>query len=63
MSNSEYVVESDGCGLTISGFYYVSMRREDGVIEGLYCDPQSSPYQYLRLGRVQKSSFPAWSFR
>lgn len=60
---NDYVVESDGCGLTISGFYYVSMRREDGCIEGLYCDPHSSPYQYLKLSRAQESAFPAWDFR
>ena len=37
------------CGLTISGFYYVCLRRSDGVLEGLYYDPQSSPYQRLYL--------------
>lgn len=63
INGGDFVVESDGCGLTISGFYYVSMRREDGLVEGLYCDPQSSPYQYLRLGRVPTSAFPAWDFR
>lgn len=38
-----------GHGLTISGFYYVSMRRSDGSVEGLYFDPMSTPYQCLRL--------------
>ena len=38
-----------GHGLTISGFYYVSLRRSDGVVEGLYFDPTSTPYQCLRL--------------
>ena len=37
-------------GLSIKGFYYVCMRRSDGAIEGLYFDPQSSPYQRLRMG-------------
>ena len=32
-----------GHGLTISGFYYVSLRRADGAVEGLYYDPASSP--------------------
>ncbi|KAI5370918.1 putative vacuolar import/degradation protein Vid24 [Septoria linicola] len=44
--------ESDqdrGHGLTISGFYYVSLKRQDGAVEGLYFDPQSTPYQCLRL--------------
>nr|POE88257.1 uncharacterized protein p8a3.13c [Quercus suber] len=36
-------------GLTISGFYYVSLCRGSGEIEGLYFDPQSTPYQFLRL--------------
>ncbi|KAI9888834.1 MAG: hypothetical protein M1814_006237 [Vezdaea aestivalis] len=36
-------------GLTISGFYYISMRRSDGAIEGLYCDPEGTPYQSLKL--------------
>lgn len=52
----------EGCGLTISGFYYVCLRREDGGIEGLYCDPDSSPYQHLKLGRVGGGVFPTWSF-
>ncbi|KAF2433201.1 hypothetical protein EJ08DRAFT_731896 [Tothia fuscella] len=55
---------ADGCGLTISGFYYVCLRRGDGGVEGLYCDPHSSPYQHLTLERQQKfSQFPAWSFK
>ena len=37
------------CGLTISGFYYVCLRRSDGALEGLYYDPQSSPFQRLYL--------------
>lgn len=36
-------------GLTISGFYYVSLRRADGEVEGLYFDPMSTPFQRLRL--------------
>ena len=36
-------------GLSIKGFYYVSLRRRDGRIEGLYFDPQSSPYQRLEM--------------
>lgn len=48
---------AEGCGLTISGFYYVCLRREDGRIEGLYCDPQSSPYQHLVLERDKAESW------
>ncbi|KAG0017288.1 hypothetical protein BGZ81_010800 [Podila clonocystis] len=36
-------------GLTIAGFYYIAMRRSDGVIEGYYHDQQSTPYQHLCL--------------
>ncbi|KAK1810576.1 hypothetical protein LTR12_015047 [Friedmanniomyces endolithicus] len=38
-----------GHGLTISGFYYVSLRRSTGEVEGLYFDPGSTPFQCLRL--------------
>jgi len=41
-------------GLSISGFYYVSLRRSDGKLEGLYFDPQSSPYQRLELRPERK---------
>ncbi|SMY19572.1 unnamed protein product [Zymoseptoria tritici ST99CH_1A5] len=38
-----------GHGLTIGGFYYVSLRRADGRVEGLYFDPGSTPFQRVRL--------------
>ncbi|OJD15277.1 hypothetical protein AJ78_04462 [Emergomyces pasteurianus Ep9510] len=52
-------------GLTISGFYYISVRREDGHIEGMYYDPGSSPYQHLSLSPQlrEKMVFPAYGFR
>ena len=53
----------EGCGLTISGFYYVCLRRSDGRVEGLYYDPQSSPYQCLELESVRGRWFPKWGFR
>ncbi|KAF2503290.1 hypothetical protein BU16DRAFT_555297 [Lophium mytilinum] len=56
-------VTEDGCGLTISGFYYVCLRRSDGAVEGLYYDPQSSPYQHLKLVPVSGGVFPKWEFR
>lgn len=55
--------DDSGCGLTISGFYYVCLRRSDGKLEGLYYDPQSSPYQCLKLDSVKAGVFPAWGFR
>lgn len=51
-------------GLTISGFYYICMRRADGALEGLYCDPGSSPYQFLKLERRRDGwVWPAWEFK
>lgn len=51
-------------GLTISGFYYISLRREDGRIEGLYYDPGSSPYQQLSLKpETAKMVRPSYNFR
>ena len=48
--------------LTISGFYYVSLQRSDGNVEGLYYDPHSNPYQHLSL-TPEKWTFPAYTFR
>ncbi|KAF9160467.1 hypothetical protein DFQ26_005482 [Actinomortierella ambigua] len=36
-------------GLTIAGFYYIALRRADGVVEGYYHDRQSTPFQRLSL--------------
>ncbi len=49
-------------GLTISGFYYISLRRSDGFVEGLYYDPASTPYQHLVLHPVSRT-FPTFEFR
>ncbi|OJJ47656.1 hypothetical protein ASPZODRAFT_131210 [Penicilliopsis zonata CBS 506.65] len=51
-------------GLTISGFYYISLRRDNGQIEGLYYDPGSSPYQQLSLKpETNKMVRPSYCFR
>ncbi|KAF1832213.1 hypothetical protein BDW02DRAFT_571279 [Decorospora gaudefroyi] len=55
--------DDSGCGLTISGFYFVVLERRTGVLEGLYYDPQSSPYQCLRLESVRGGLRGAWAFR
>ena len=47
--------------MTISGFYYCSLRRDNGLVEGLYYDPLSSPYQRLKL-KPEKPMFPAYKF-
>jgi hypothetical protein len=52
-------------GLTISGFYYISMRRDNGHIEGMYFDPGSTPFQQLTLEPQSRDRmvFPAYEFR
>lgn len=58
-----FVKPSDAqSSLTISGFYYVSLRRSDGHVEGLYYDPSSTPYQYLSLNAEGKRTFPTYAF-
>lgn len=52
-----------GHGLTISGFYYVSLRRDDGNIDGLYFDTKTSPYQHLKLEAKNGGAFGAWQFK
>ncbi|KAH0316491.1 hypothetical protein KCU74_g11718, partial [Aureobasidium melanogenum] len=50
-------------GLTISGFYYVSLRRSDGNIDGLYFDTKTSPYQHLRLSARSRGTLGSWQFK
>ena len=58
-----FVTPSDAqSSLTISGFYYVCLRRSDGHVEGLYYDPSSTPYQRLSL-MPEKRLFPAYQFQ
>lgn len=52
-----------GHGLTISGFYYVSLRRSDGKIDGLYFDTKTSPYQHLRLDSRRSGLQGVWHFK
>lgn len=64
IADSMVASSGSGFGLSISGFYYVSLRRRDGRVEGLYFDPASSPYQQLELwpeggGRCGRG---AWDF-
>ncbi|CAK4031544.1 Hypothetical predicted protein [Lecanosticta acicola] len=62
-SETERAGDQDrGHGLTISGFYYVSLKRSNGAVEGLYFDPTSTPYQHLRL-KGQRTGWPAFEFR
>lgn len=51
--------------LTISGFYFLSMRRSDGAIQGLYYDPSATPHQELKLRPVKpvNRTFPTYQFR
>ena len=58
-----FVTPSDAqTALTISGFYYVSLRRADGKVEGLYYDPHSNPYQHLSL-MPEMHTFPSYTFQ
>ena len=61
------VIESKSLdtSLTIAGFYFASLRRKDGYIEGFYYDPSSSPYQHLHLHPtcLKPQTFPAVSIR
>jgi len=54
--------DPDVGGLTIRGFYFLSLNREDGRIQGYYYDPQSQPFQELTL-KPQKPVFPTYEFR
>ncbi|KAF3308855.1 hypothetical protein TWF173_000663 [Orbilia oligospora] len=54
---------SQDSGLTITGFYFVSLSRSTGHIEGYYYDPHSAPYQRLELTSTPKRYFPAYDFR
>jgi hypothetical protein len=64
VNDAEHATFDDsGCGLTISGFYFVVLERRTGRLEGLYYDPQSSPYQCLKLESVRGGLRSAWGFR
>ncbi|OLL24026.1 hypothetical protein NEOLI_003846 [Neolecta irregularis DAH-3] len=62
-----FIQPSEEAGLTIAGFYYVSLRRDDGAIEAFYYDPASTPYQSLVLSPLKSQdgglSFSEYSFR
>jgi len=55
-------VKPSNASLTIYGFYYVSMRRCDGSIQGLYYDPSCTPYQYLSLITNVIQTFSTYCF-
>ncbi|KAL0632968.1 hypothetical protein Q9L58_008126 [Maublancomyces gigas] len=48
--------------LTIGGFYFLSLRRSDGQIQGFYYDPMSQPFQELNL-KPRERLFPTYEFR
>jgi Vacuolar import and degradation protein len=66
-SSSSAITDPSSWGLTISGFYYVALRRQTGEIEGLYYDPGSLPFQVLELRPEGacgiKGQWPAQEFR
>ena len=54
---------SKDAGLTIAGFYFVSVHVSTGRWDSLYHDPASAPLQSLQLQRVSKGIKPAFAFR
>lgn len=62
LDNERRTDHDRGHGLTISGFYYISLRRSDGSVEGIYYDPHSTPYQHLRLKGL-RATWPSLQFR
>lgn len=48
--------------LTIGGFYFLSLRRSDGQVQGFYYDPMSQPFQELNL-KPRERLFPTYEFR
>lgn len=54
---------SKEAGLTIAGFYYVSLNTTNGRWDSLYHDPSSTPYQRLSLRRTSRGLAPSFSFR
>ncbi|KAJ7535771.1 hypothetical protein O6H91_12G045300 [Diphasiastrum complanatum] len=55
------------CGLTIAGFYYVCFTRSNGIVNGYYYDPNSSPFQKLELKATNEGrsghSFATYQFQ
>ena len=63
LSEKCFVTPSDAqTALTINGFYYVSLRREDGHVQGLYYDENSTPYQHIALV-PERRTFPTYTFQ
>lgn len=51
---------SKDAGLTIAGFYYLTIDRRDGSVDGRYYDPASSAYQRVQLRQASvRRSFAA----
>lgn len=44
-----FVSKQEDNQLTIQGFYYICLSRQNGQVWGYYYDPESQPYQELEL--------------
>ena len=44
-----FLNEEPGGNLTIAGFYYLCISRATGEVTGYYFDPNSTPYQEVKL--------------
>jgi len=49
-----FISKQEDNQLTIQGFYYICMSRQDGHVWGYYYDPESQPYQELDLQACAK---------
>ena len=51
-----FLNEAPGGNLTIAGFYYLCISRATGEISGYYFDPNSTPYQKVKLQVMYEGS-------
>jgi len=51
-----FLNEEPGGNLTIAGFYYLCISRATGEITGYYFDPNSTPYQKVKLAVIYEGS-------
>jgi hypothetical protein len=55
--------DAESCGLSISGFYYVCLDAAAGLVEGVYFDVASTPFQKLSLRSKSSGRFPTLEFQ
>ncbi|CAD7700270.1 unnamed protein product, partial [Ostreobium quekettii] len=55
-----FISKQEESQLTIQGFYYVCLSRQNGEIWGYYYDPDSQPYQELELRVIHSHSLSSY---